>query len=205
LRFVDRISFQLGRDNLLERIEELIKLTLDKLLELNATRGLITAETSELDVQIEELVMHLVFDRLNLTVAEIDSIIQHYVDDFLRKAPDSFLTKYKEKGFKDWFCKIESSRKWGIFRDLLKKIDGEDIKQFLSNNKTYKLEVIDVRNKFAHAKAVLKDGKQNLSGFGPEGELFEFDDTSCILIRKKLINHSDYFKNLFKTLGISRL
>ena len=46
LKLIDRISFHYGRDTLLERIENLIELTLDKLLDLNATRGIITSATS---------------------------------------------------------------------------------------------------------------------------------------------------------------
>jgi hypothetical protein len=199
---VDRISFHSGRRGLLDKIENLISLSVAKLLELNATRGLITAETSELDVTIETIVMNLVFDKLKLDQAKLDEIINFYVDDFLRKSPDSFMKKYSEVGFKSWFHRIEANRKWGIFRDLLNTNPTEEVKQFLQQNKTYGDDVIAVRNKFAHSKAINKEQKLYLAGFGPDGNPFEFDEVECISIRKKLIEHRENFNELLQHLGI---
>lgn len=201
LAFKERLSFKVGREGLLEKIENVIELTLKKLLELNATRGLITAATSELDVEIEELVMSLVYDKLKLKDEEIDEIINFYVDDFLKKSPEYFLKKYHEHGFKIWFHKIEANRKWKIFRELLKKIDNEDIKSFIVKNKEYGKEVIDIRNRFAHAKEVINErGIPILKGqFGQEP--FEFTDDSCVEIRKKLIDHKHNIENLKQTLN----
>lgn len=202
LAFIERLSFQIGRDRLLDKIERLIELTLSKLLELNATRGLITAATSDLDVEIEDLVMLLVYDRLKLTNDDIDEIINFYVDDFLKKSPDSFMKKYNEHGFKNWFHRIEAKRKWKIFRELLKKIDNEDVKSFLISNKDYGKEVIDVRNRFAHAKENTNThGTSALKGqFGQEP--FEFTLDSCVEIRMKLINHKRNIEGLKRTLSL---
>src|SRR5690606_6837087 len=60
LAFMDRITFHSNRDTFLDKVEKLIVLTLDKLLELNATRGLITAATSDLDAEIESVVVLLI-------------------------------------------------------------------------------------------------------------------------------------------------
>lgn len=201
LAFIERLSFQIGRDRLLDKIERLIELTLSKLLELNATRGLITAATSDLDVEIEDLVMLLVYDKLKLTDGDINEIINFYVNDFLKKSPDSFMKKYSEHGFKNWFHRIEANRKWKIFRELLKKIDNDDVKSFLISNKDYGKEVIDVRNRFAHAKEDTNtQGTPALKGqFGQES--FEFTLDSCVEIRKKLINHKRNIEGLKKILS----
>ena len=198
----DRISFHIGRRGLTEKIEGLIKLSVSKLLELNATRGLVTDETSELDVIIEDLVINLVYDKLKLENKDIEEIINFYVDDFLKKSPDFFMKRYKEIGFKKQFHTIEASRKWRIFRALLKKIDSQNVKEFLELNKTYFNEVIDIRNKFAHAKTIEKDGKLYLAGFGPDEAPFEFDEAHCIEIRKNLIKHRENLNKLSKHLGI---
>lgn len=188
---VDRISFHSGRRELMEKIETLIGLTVSKLFELTATRGLITSETSDLDVVIEELVMDLVYNKLKLPQADIDGIINHYVDDLLKPSPDTFLKKYKELGFEKWFYRMEANRKWSIFRDLLKKLGGENVIAFLKINKTYGTDVIGIRNKFAHAKAIEQNGKLYLAGLGPDGDKFEFDTDQCISIRKNLITHRE--------------
>jgi CheY-like chemotaxis protein len=195
LAFMDRITFHSNRDTFLDKVEKLIKLTLDKLLELNATRGVITATTSNMDVEIEELVMLLVYEHLKLNEEDIQKIITHYVEDFLKKSPDHFLKKYNEVGFKNWFHRMEANRKWSVFRDLLKKIDSDAVKKFLEQNKKYGVEVIDIRNKFAHAKAEDVQGKMVLKGqFGQDG--FQFDTDACIVIRKNLINHKRHIEAL---------
>ncbi len=200
LAFMERINIQIGRDTLLDKIEKVIKLTVQKLLELNATRGLITSATSELDVVIEETTMELVYNHLKISQDEIDEIINFYVDDFLRKSPDYFLKKYKEIGFRNWYHRIEASRKWNIFRDLLKKIDNDDIKEFLTKNKSYGKEVIDIRNKFAHSRSEMVDGKLVLKGqYGKDD--FEFDFDSCVKIRHNLIYHKHNIENLKEILN----
>jgi hypothetical protein len=196
---MERINIQIGRDTLLDKIEKVIELTVGKLLELNATRGLITAATSDLDVEIEDLVMELVFSSLKLSQQEMDEIINFYVDDFLRKSPESFLKKYGEVGFQNWFHRIEANRKWKIFRDLLKRIENDEVKEFIAQNSSYGKEVIDIRNKFAHAKAEEIGDKIVLRGqYGQEG--FSFDLDACIKIRHDLINHKQNIENLRKIL-----
>lgn len=196
LAFVERLTFQLGRDDLMTKIEKVIALTLKKLLELNATRGLITAATSDLDVEIEDLVMILVYEKLKLSNDEVNKIVNFYVDDFLKKSPDHFLKKYNEHGFKNWFHRIEASRKWKIFRELLKKIDDDEIRNFLKYNKNYQTQVIDIRNIFAHAKEIINEqGIPVLKGqLGKDDE--EFTEASCVVIRKNLIEHKRNIKML---------
>ncbi len=198
LAFLDRITFHNGRDTLMEKIERVIELTLDKLLELNATRGLITSATSELDFTIEELTNILV-DKLGKTKEELDGIVKFYIEDFLVKSPDRFLNKYEENGFNNQFPEIEANRKWGIFRELVKELNNKEpndiLSSFLKINRPYFSEIISTRNKFAHAKAEEIDGKVVLKGqFGKEG--FEFDEDSCVEIRKNIVKHKDNFEIL---------
>jgi len=202
LKLIDRISFHYGRDTLLERIEKLIELTLDKLLDLNATRGIITSATSELDVEMEELTLHLLDDK---DKSELDAIIEHYRIDFLESQPEKFKSKYEKLGFEQTYRGFIAYRKWRMLRDLLKEYRKtnahENIDSFLKGNKTYSAEVIDIRNKFAHAKAVKDNGKTVLKG-QVEGDDFEFTSDKCIEIRKKIIQHRKHFESIKKHLGI---
>lgn len=205
LKLVDRISFHYGRETLLDRIENLVELTLDKLLELNATRGIITSATSELDVMIEELTIYLVREKLSKSEEDLTGIIDFYISDFLEKSPSSFRKRYQKIGFNNMFSSIESNRKWSIFRNLLREYmqvdSSETIKSFCIVNKLYFKEVIDIRNKFAHAKAENIEGRVILKGqYGKEG--FEYDKDSCITVRKNLIKHRKNFEKLRKHFGI---
>jgi len=205
LRFIDRITFVYGRDNLMPRIEGLIQLTLDKLLDLNATRGLITSATSDLDVIIEEFALHIANNELELSDEQKVQLIDNYIDSFLSQSPNSFKKRYTELGFNNTFPFIEAYRKWKIFRQLLKEYQktksNSVIANFIKQNSSYSDEVINVRNKFAHAKAIEINGKTKLKGqYGKED--FEFDKNACIQIRKNLIKHKNNFSMLREQLGI---
>ncbi|HSC54246.1 MAG TPA: hypothetical protein VLC98_11510 [Phnomibacter sp.] len=205
LAFMERINIQIGRDTLLEKIEKVIELTVRKLFELNATRGLITAATSDLDVELETLSIAILRNLLNKSDDELNAIMDNYVTDFLAKNPDKFIERHQKIGFDSSFKFIEAFRKWGIFRDSLKELSksnsANEIKNFLEFNKTYFEDVIKVRNKFAHAKAEKNGHKVVLKG-QIEGEDFEFDTAMCIEIRKNLILHKREIENLKAFLSI---
>ena len=193
LAFMDRITFHSNRDTFIDKLEKLIKLTLDKLLELNATRGLRTAATSELDVEIETLVMKLI-DKNGLSEEDLKKIVQEKVVSPLEEKLKSFWTKYED--FQSYFHRIDALQKWRIFRDLLKaQTTTTEITAFLNTNRTYQTEVIEIRNKFAHAKAEENAGQLVLKGqLGKED--FQFDTEACIDIRRKLIIHKQSFNTL---------
>lgn len=205
LAFMERINIQIGRDSLLDKIEKVIELTVRKLFELNATRGLITAATSELDVEIEALSIAILRNHLKKSEDELNSIVEFYVKDFLTKNPGKFIERHQKVGFDSSFKFIEANRKWGIFRNSLKEFSksntADEIKKFLEFNKTYFEDVIKIRNKFAHSKAEKNGDKVVLKG-QIEGEDFEFDTVKCIEIRKKLIDHKREIENLKAFLGI---
>ena len=186
LAFIERLTFQVGRDTLLDKIEKVIELTLKKLLELNATRGLITAATSHLDIEIEEIIQ-LLIKKKSVPPEVLDGFVKSKVYDPLEKRLTNFWEKYD--GFINLLQKIDAIKKWEIMRELLKPYnEDETIRIFLDNNKSYQDEVIDIRNKFAHAKAIEVEGRLVLKG-QIEGKDFEFNEESCIKVRQNLIRH----------------
>lgn len=198
LAFMDRITFHSNRDTFLDKVEKLIRLTLDKLLELNATRGLITAATSELDVEIEEIVRQLVVTQKK-SDEELKQIVTDKAYTPLQKRLENFWNNYND--FQSYFPKIDAVKKWETFRDLLKPLNTQaEIKTFLDNNKTYQDQVIKIRNQFAHAKAIDDNGTLKLKG-QVEGQDFEFTEQSCVEIRKNLINHKRNIETLKQALN----
>ncbi len=205
LKNIDRISIHLGRETLIAKIESTIDLTVERLIELTATRGLITSETSELDVLIREIVLYLVNEKLNLSHETKIKMLTENVCDVLEQRSASFRKNLGDMGFDDSFESVEAFRKWRIFRDLLKALNkserSDELTQILQFNSTYNDQVIDIRNKFAHAKAVTEDGQTSLKGqFGKED--FYFDHDKCVEIRKNLIAHRDNFDSLLRYLGL---
>ena len=117
----------------------------------------------------------------------------------MQKRLESFWDKYID--FQSYFPKIDAVKKWEIFRDLLKPLKAQQgIKSFLDSNKTYQSQVIDIRNKFAHAKAIEDKGVLKLKG-QIEGQDFEFTEESCVEIRRNLINHKRNIETLKNVLN----
>lgn len=199
LAFKERLTFQIGRDTLLQKIERVIELTLKKLLELNATRGLITAATSALDVEMEEVVM-LLIEKQQVKEDALKEYVTNKVVTPLDNKLKTFWDKYDN--FQSYFHKIDAIKKWEIFRDLLRPLTGQTaIKTFLESNKTYQDQVIKIRNQFAHSKAITNEqGVSTLKGqLGKED--FEFTEQNCIEIRKNLIQHKQDIENLKQALN----
>lgn len=201
LAFVERLTFQLGRDRLMDKIERVISLTLKKLLELNATRGLITAATSELDVEIEEIYYEIISrpgdDELKPKIEKIfRTDYKEIKKNFLKRCKgqrDSHTTNYRM-----YFSQSDAFRKWDLLKELisLNVPEGFDLELF----KEYYKDVIKIRNQFAHAKAIEDNGTLRLKG-QIEGEDFEFTEGSCVDIRRNLINHKrniETLKNILK-------
>lgn len=189
LAFIERLTFQIGRDRLLDKIEKVINLTLRKLLELNATRGLITAATSHLDVEIEEIYYNLIDKPVD---GEDKPKIEKIFRTDYKEIKKNLLKKCKAQrdshtaDYRTYFSQSDAFRKWDLLKELisLSVPDGFNLDLF----KKYYEEVIDIRNKFAHAKAVEVEGRLVLKGH-IEGKDFEFTEDSCIKIRQDLINH----------------
>lgn len=200
LKYIDRITIHLGRETLLGKIERTIILTVQKLLELNATRGLITSITSELDFDME-LIAHKIIEVTSS--ANADKIFGSTHKEITKKQTKDITALqeiYDKKDYKGYFSKADAFRKWDLLKEIIKlsvpaKFDYDLLKEY------YK-EVISIRNKFAHSKAIIIKEELHLAGFGPDGEPFQYNEEQCIEIRKKLIGHRDNFNELLNHFGL---
>ncbi|WP_433814845.1 hypothetical protein [Flavobacterium johnsoniae] len=178
------------RKELEDKFEKVFKTTIKKIEEINSMRGLIVGETSELDALIEE---HLDFYIQPEFIGKFD--VEKFLSDkiFVKlEAKLSFLKEeYSNIGVKALLPHIEAIRKWELLRGILKvnKTHKAYISEFLSINARYQDDVIEIRNKFAHAQVIVKDdGKEVLKAFVGE-EHYEYDDDSFKKIREDLIKH----------------
>jgi hypothetical protein len=178
------------RKEIEDKFEKVFKTTIKKIEEINSMRGLIVGETSELDALIEEHLNYYIeppfIDKFN-----IDKFLEDKV--FLKLGEKlSFLKdEYSNIGLKGILPHIEAIRKWELLRGILKvnKDHKSYISEFLLLNARYQDDVIQIRNKFAHAQVIVKDdGKEVLKAL-IGNEHFEFDHESFKKIREDLINH----------------
>ncbi|MET3128334.1 hypothetical protein ABID42_003453 [Arcicella rosea] len=173
-----------------DKFIKVFKTTIKKVEEINSMRGLIVGETSELDALIEE---HL---SVYIQSPYIDSFdFNKYIDEQFFLKLESKLTFlrgcYEKEGLIGLVSHLEAIRKWELLRGILKKNKNvkDFITEFLSINASYQDEVIDVRNKFAHAKVeISEDGREVLKAQF-NGNDFEFDENEFKKIREKLLTH----------------
>lgn len=186
------------RNELEDKFEKVFKTTIKKVEEINSMRGLIVGETSELDALIEE---HL---ETYTKSPYIDNFgLQKFVNEKVFQKLDGKLAYLKqifsEEGISGLLPNLEAIRKWELLRGILKanKSHKSFIPEFIKLNASYQNEVIEIRNKFAHAQVITNEesGKEVLkSQIGANH--YEFDENSFKEIRENLIKHRDALENL---------
>ncbi len=198
----DRVSFfsLVGDEGMKEfraRTIRLIDLTISKLQELNNIRGLVMAETSELDNTVIDILSSFF-----LTENEETLPLKNYIINTIRESTKR--NQKKSEKFNELDPKLilkerifdadKKARTIGALLEL-KGFDKEAPFDNFYNN--YKTDVLDIRNDLAHAKSAVIDGVEYLIISRKDGEHPEkFDQDICINIRKNLRKHSDILKSI---------
>ncbi len=171
-------------DVLIIEVKKLIDLTVKKFQHIVSMRGMIMHETSSLDVEFEEILQNFIEKKLDESqkTDAINKIKSRYNESLTKiEDSDSDLTKILNK--------IGAFHRWRALKRILKSsldLDFENICNVLGE---YDKEIIQYRNKFAHA--VLEKDKNGKDIF--RGSKETFDAEKCITIRKNIQTHK---KNL---------
>lgn len=195
---LDRISFfQSNGSNhyaeVIEKIKELISLTIQKFNDIVVMRGMIMNETSEMDNYKKEIIEKYIKSCTENDTAGIKKDIlelasKHFSDkldkiDKWKKAPSGFTSLIKDNFI---FSADYKVRTLGFISNNLSLED-------FSNS--YKEEIINMRNKFAHAK-LETDEKTGRKFFKYKQEGITFDDKLCETIRNNIIKHKKNLENI---------
>ncbi len=178
------------RNELEDKFENVFLTTIKKIEEINSMRGLIVGETSELDAIIEE---HLIFYTQSPFIDKFNTS-KFLTEKLFNKLDDKIIylkNEYSTTGLNGILPYLEAIKKWELLRGILKvnKDHKPYISEFLDLNSKYQNDVIDIRNKFAHAQVFTKDdGKEVLKALVGDNH-FEFDEDSFKKIREDLIKH----------------
>lgn len=198
----DRVSFfslinDEGMREFRERVYRLINLTVAKLQELNNIRGLVMAETSELDNSVVDIL-----STFFSTESEEGTKLRSYIIKSIQEST---------KGNQDRASKLDEMENIAILKERIfdadkkaraigkllkfKKLDEQE--PFVNFYDSYKADVIDKRNDLAHAKSDIIDGVEYLILSRKDGEHPEkFDQEKCIEIRKNLKKHTEILKKI---------
>ena len=203
---VNRISFfsfagQAGAyHELLSQMEQLIDLTVEKLNDLTALRGLVMAETSELDRYMEEICLdYFVAHKSEKSDKLFEEIITGMEKDYKNNLKRSencdkkCLHKIRNKeNFYDIITGLafESSRKARTINTL---IGVENIPLDYEFYNTYLKEIINVRNLLAHSYSYVKDNGVEVLVSKKDGQDIEFSKDDILKIRKDILKYEKLF------------
>ena len=174
------------RKDFITKAEQVINTTIKKVQEVNTMRGLIMAETSDLDNLMRGIIQKLL-------QSDISEQIEEYINKLLKEI-DVNLEQFHLKDVQD---KVDNS---GYFNSLKKaktinklyKLKKIGINKFAHQ---YDLKVISTRNLFAHVTETIKNGQKVLiSHITGEEEIF--NEKRCIEIRKDLIEFRNVLEDI---------
>ncbi|UYO32288.1 response regulator [Bacillus halotolerans] len=201
-QWIERVSFSVGIENLPKKIKQLISLTIKKLQEANTVRGIVMAETSELDMK-----MLVILNSLLDTFSEVEIVSkkQELIDKTVNNRKERYekMSKVTVEEISSFCERLESYDKLNAIRRLIKHKHKDLGEKIFSNNinilNDYETEVINMRNALAHAKEITIEGKTKVVST-INGSEISFDDESCKKIRKDIRKHSDNFDNICEIL-----
>lgn len=169
------------------KIEELIALTIAKFEHIVSMRGMIMHETSSLDEQALEMV---------------NTYILGNDDDIRTGLYDELISFFKEKFELSSKCRIKnninkivkdplllsSSQRANVLSSI---IDKKGFENFISE---YKIQVINIRNQFAHA--VLEVDENGREFFKNKSGEKDFNSDFCKEIRRNILKHKNNLDQL---------
>lgn len=210
----DRISFLRlqsvdSYDELKLKMKSVIKLTVEKLNDLNNLRGLVMAEVSELD-NLMENVIHEFYSKKTPNSSEWNDfkkkIIKEIQKTALRKIKKGAIDGIGDcpkncshvwmdaKNIDDIISKFEfdSSKKAHTINEILRKVQIS--KKFVF--KDYDDCIIQVRNNLAHSESIVRKGKEVLVT-RKNGEVV-FTESKFNTIRKNIVKFHELFEELLE-------
>ncbi len=182
-------------NRLLNKIEELIALTISKFEHIVSMRGMIMHETSSLDLQMLDIISKALnspkvdFDELAVLIYDDLTNLFQTKTDLINECREN--SKFK-KLTKDNFV-FSADYKIRTLGQILNSLNIDDYSE------EYKEEINSLRNKFAHA-VLLHDDATGRDYFSYKEEGITFDEDLCKIIRKNIIKHKKNFDDTLQIL-----
>lgn len=170
------------------KFEQVVNTSIKKIQEVNTMRGLIMAETSDLDeimLEITEMLLE----------SDISEEMQLYIEEKILETISSISEKVNDPEI-EIITKINDTRIFtsthkAIVINKLYKSKQIGIKQFYES---YNKEVLSPRNIFAHVKETTINGEKVLQSKTGRQEVF--NEARCIEIRKSLIKYREILESI---------
>nr|WP_315196819.1 hypothetical protein [uncultured Flavobacterium sp.] len=188
---IERVSFletNAGTDAHYRKVTsktiELIDLTIKKFQNIVAMRGMIMHETSSLDVDFHNI--------LKSVIENNEDAINKIKTRYKKFNSDNNIEIDTNIEIDGLLLKIGASHRW---KGLKENIEEGKIKTILND---YEKDIINIRNKFAHA--ILEKDDNDREFFRDKKDGIDFNDAKCKEIREKIIIHKENLDKLKKVL-----
>jgi len=172
----------------LPKVKDIINLTLRKVLDLNALRGIVMATVSDFDEKMLEII-----DMYKKYLGEEESKI--FMQKRKNKLEESIIDrveKVKEMDISDFHkdYNFDTSHKWRTVLNIVK----DQLPQLKDLTESFKKDIIDIRNPLAHVKEV-EDPKDSRKRY-LYCDNFIFDDEKSKEILNNLKKHDANFEKV---------
>jgi CheY-like chemotaxis protein len=225
-KLVERVSFAVGIDNLLEKIKKLIKLTIKKVEDVTNMRGLVIASSIDLEIMMEAIIKEffkLVGD--NVIVKKKKNILLELCDNKKKKDKESLekintldntniellieenilttsniydaLMGYLSMVDKDYGTKLNGLKDKDQRTSIERK--KQEIRMLKQKFQTFQIDIINVRNTLAHVKEEIdQNGTPYLQNIKANGTKIIFNNDKYIEIRTNFRNHKTTLEEIKK-------
>ncbi len=186
-----------GYRELFSEIRSLVDLTIKKFHHIISMRGMVMAETSEIDVIMEEVLKSLLLEESEEKNKAKKTVKDKYIEssnDALKKFGN--INEIKELDI--LLRKIGAYHRWRAINRNCPDDLKETFKHILEK---YNDDIMKVRDVLAHAKYFKEGELEFLQNFDPEANPHTFDSAKCKEIRKNLNIYKDQllkFQNAVK-------
>jgi hypothetical protein len=186
-------------DDFIDKVSHVIQTTVKKVQDLNNMRGLIMAETSDIDKTMFEIINLIVTkDALGIR----DNLVNHIFENVKGKVSgkkSDFDTFYGNRNInrvlKDTVM-FDTSEKIKAVQFIIDSVEDKITAPYKNDGfKTSYTEITKKRNLLGHETQAPVEGKI-IVGTGEHA--FEFNDEFCITMRKKVKKHGDDLVELYQ-------
>ena len=188
--------YSASREDFVDKFNVVMRTTIKKVQEVNTMRGLIMAETSDMDVlmldNIKMFITNNIEDRDKLKKYIFKKVLES-IKGNNNQAEKIINSDLLEELYKKPF--FTSTHKAKAINKLIGLINNAVLKDFELFYEEYKQKVLDIRNHFAHVTVISENGEQKLKSVHTGKEEI-FNDERCIEIRKDLKEQHDRLKTI---------
>jgi DNA-binding response OmpR family regulator len=188
-----------GRDNMefVDKVKKVIQTTIRKVQDVNNLRGLVMAETSELD----EKMIDIIEDMCKMIPDNKKLLLEKTIENREERLCVLKGITCDDMERDSLSRTLESSDRLKAINRLVKGVKESPLSDYVEILHLFENEILKIRNVLAHVKEENDlNGRKVLKSKIKGYESFEFNDEICSSIRNNIRKHADNLENIHKNI-----